>query len=108
MMAFGDGPLGMIRSDEVMKAEPQDGISILIKRGSEQSSLSLSLSLSLSATRGHRETGPSLARNPVSPGTDSTSTLNSLQDCENKRLWCFVRAARANQDGQTALDSNNG
>lgn len=55
MMAFGDGPLGMIRSDEVMKAEPQDGISILIKRGSEQSSLSFSLSVPHGDTvrRGH-------------------------------------------------------
>ena len=93
-MVFEDGPLWMIRSDEVMKAGPQDGISILIKRGSNQ--ISLSLSLSLSATWGHREEVPSLARNPVSPGTDFTSTLNSLQDCENKGLWCFVRVAGAN------------
>ena len=47
MMAFGDGPLGMIRSDEVMKAEPQVGISILIKKEGEQSSRSLSLSFSV-------------------------------------------------------------
>ena len=45
MMVFGDEPLWMIRSDEVIKEGPQDGISILIKRGNDQSALSLSLSL---------------------------------------------------------------
>lgn len=90
-MVFGDEPLWMIRSDEVIKEGPQDGISILIKRGNDQSALSLSL-----CHMGTPWRGASLARNPVSPGTDFTSTLNSLQDCENKGLWCFIRVAGAN------------
>ena len=88
MMVFGDGLWGMIRSDEVMKVGPQDGISILIIRGSSRA-------LSLCATLGHQERGPSLVRNSVFPGTDSISMLTSLQDCGNKHRWCFVRAAAA-------------